>query len=224
MGWMRVDEVMTSAVLLLTTDTPYRRIVELFAERGISGAPVVASTGVVLGVVSETDLLAGVAESGDRAPRRRLLHRHAADAGGVDAVGARTARDLMTFPALVVAPEAAVAEAARIMIDNHINRLPVVNGQGRVAGIVTRGDLLRAFRRTDEAIRTEIVDDVFRLVLRVGPPDVDVRVRAGLATLTGELSEAGDVDRAVRLVRHIDGVTGVVNDLTYRGGGHRVAG
>lgn len=69
---------------------------------------------------------------------------------------ARNAADLMTAPALTVGPETTLAEAARLMHRRRVKRLPVVDGEGRLIGIVGRADLLQPFLRSDESIAEEV--------------------------------------------------------------------
>jgi CBS domain-containing protein len=111
-------------------------------EYGISGMPVVQD-GRVIGVVSETDVLY---------KERTIPHRdglvdsiaHYAEDPPRAKVEAQTAREAMTAPAVTVAPERSVADAAALMLDVGIDRLPVISG-GLLAGILTRADIVRAF-------------------------------------------------------------------------------
>jgi CBS domain-containing protein len=108
-----------------------------------------------------------------------------------------------------------VPEAARVMDRHAVKRLPVVDGDGRLLGIVSRSDLLKVFLRTDEDIREEIVRDVFMHVLWVEPDQVDVQVRQGVVVLTGKLEMKSGIAIAERLTRGVDGVVNVVCELTY---------
>jgi CBS-domain-containing membrane protein len=117
---------------------------------------------------------------------------------------------------VTIGPDASVVEAARLMDRARVKRLPVVDADGELVGIVSRRDLLSVFLRLDEAIRGEVVDDVFRRVLFVEPPQVSVEVHDGVVTLAGELEQKGLVEIAERLCRAVDGVVDVVNRLRYR--------
>lgn len=144
---MRVRELMTSNVITVAPDTPITRIISLLSGQAISGVPVLEGDRLV-GIISEADLLM----------REKPLHTPAAIAflGAVlmvedsdrtyqdlkKHVGA-TAQDVMTSPVLTIDPEAEVAEAAKLMLDRNVNRLPVV-ADDRMVGIVTRKDLVRA--------------------------------------------------------------------------------
>ena len=99
-----------------------------------------------------------------------------------------TVGDAMSAPARTIAPNRPIAEAATLMLDEDVNRLPVVDADGALVGVVSRGDLVRAFARTDEEIRAEIEEDVIRKVMWLSPTAVDVTVTDGVVTLEGEVA------------------------------------
>ncbi|EMF01499.1 CBS domain-containing protein [Streptomyces mobaraensis] len=183
-----VGEIMTSPVARARPGTSFEGLVRLLRRRGVSGVPVLDPDDKVVGVVSEKDL---------------ARHR---ERGG-------TAAELMSSPALTVHPEQRAADAARVMDRHRVNRLPVVDEEDRLIGIVTRGDLLRVFLRTDAAIREDIEGRVLPGVLRVPEGAVRVAVRDGLVTLDGRVPATVDVPGAVRETWRVDGVTGVVSRL-----------
>lgn len=121
----------------------------------------------------------------------------------------------MTTPAVTVAPEATVAEAARLLDRHHIKRLPVVDPAGRLVGLVSRRDLLRVFLRSDDSIRDEIVQDVFSRLLAVDPAAVAVYVEDGAVTLVGRLERKSAIPIAVRLAAAVEGVVTVGSRLDY---------
>ena len=122
----------------------------------------------------------------------------------------------MTSPPLTVRPTQQVSEAARLMVDNRINRLPVV-ARGRLVGIVSRADVLRAFERADEELEREIREDVLRGALWLVPESFDVHVEDGVVALRGRVRTRQDADDVVRLVRRVPGVLGVSADLLPTG-------
>ena len=121
----------------------------------------------------------------------------------------------MTRPALTVLPSAPAAEAARLMIEYRINRLPVVRG-GKLVGIVTRSDLVRAFHRSDEEIAEEIRNDVLVRALWLAPESLDLSVRDGVVTLTGAVDTEADARAAENLIRRIPGVLDAHIELRAR--------
>lgn len=207
-----VRDQMTRDVATVGVGTPYKAVVELLESRRISAVPVLDADGRVIGVVSEADLLPKIEFEGVDEPAPFLDRNRKARA---KAVGT-TAGDVMTSPAVTITPEESVTAAARLMDRKRVKRLPVVDTEGRPAGIVSRHDLLRVFVQTDEAIRTEVVDDVFHRILWIEPPHVAVDVQDGVVTLAGELEQRSLVDIAARLTAAVDGVVGVVNKLSYR--------
>ncbi|RJR45781.1 MAG: CBS domain-containing protein [Deltaproteobacteria bacterium] len=134
-------EIMTREVVRVQVDTPLQEAAELLAQRAISGAPVVDDEGRVVGVISEKDFLRGLA------PGSSSFMGVVADCleeGNCQALALRERKvaDLMSSPAITVIEETPVLEIARVFKEKDINRAPVLDSQGRLAGIVSRGDLL----------------------------------------------------------------------------------
>jgi CBS domain-containing protein len=146
---MKVSDVMTENVFTVTRDTPLRLVAQRMLEYGVSGMPVVED-GRVLGVVSETDILYKERSLPERESLADWLEHYPADPPRAK-LDARTAGEAMTTPAVVVAPGRSIADAAALMLDLDIDRLPVVSG-GLLAGIVTRTDIVRAFAGEDTAL------------------------------------------------------------------------
>ena len=126
---------------------------------------------------------------------------------------AAVAADLMTAPAVTVAPDAPVVVAVKRIETERVKRLPVVDGDGRLVGIVSRRDLLRMHVRPDPVIRSEIVDDVLRRTLRIDPVAVQVDVAGGVVTLAGVVDRRSTADLAVRLAASVPGVVDVIDKL-----------
>jgi CBS domain-containing protein len=193
----RMEEVMTTDVVVVKESTPFREITHLLRTHHISAVPVVDPVGRVAGVVSETDLLKA---------------QYPPDGGGGQGTAAA---DLMTSPAITVLPTTTVAEAAKLMQTSHVNRLPVVDLiDDALVGIVTRSDLLKVFDRSDDEIRSEIVDDV---ILRNGmdPRTFRVQVQDGIVTLEGRVGRRSLVPILVDLVHRVDGVVDVRSRLGF---------
>jgi len=171
-----VKDIMTANVVAVTTDAPYRNMAAMFRLHRVSGFPVVDDDGKVVGVVSETDLLpagalgpAAGAHPGWPAWRP---HRRAVRTGGP------TAGDLMTRPAVTIGPDELARRAARLMYSRKLRRLPVVDHDGRLVGILSRADVLSVFTRPDEEIRREIVQDVIDRLRRATPIASSRHIRA----------------------------------------------
>jgi CBS domain-containing protein len=194
--------------------TPFKLLVRLIEENRVSAIPIVDRTGVPIGIVSEADLLLKEQrhelESGHNLVhlrRRRDLRAKAA---------ANVASELMTSPPITITSGASLNDAARVMQERNVRRLVVVDERGRIAGIVSRSDLLQVFLRTDEELREEIVDKLIPQLLWPVPDGIRVDVRWNVVTLTGEVDRKSDIDVLTRLARGLDGVVDLVNRLTCR--------
>lgn len=201
---------MTATVHLASPSTSFRALVNLIEDNRVSAVPVVDQFGVPVGVVSESDLLLKERrtelESEGLWGRRRLkLKAHA-----------RIAADLMTSPAITVALNTPIAEAARIMQERNVRRLIVVEARGRIAGIVTRSDLLLVFLRSADDLRREILERIVPAVMPTATALIDVHVDSNVITLSGEVDRRTDSEILSRLARDVDGVVDVVNELTFR--------
>jgi CBS domain-containing protein len=187
----RVKDVMTTRVVAVRSDASYREMAALLRTHRVSGLPVVDADGIVVGVVSETDLLT-----------RRV------------ATG-RTAADLMTRPAVTTSPDELVSTVARLMSRRKLRRVPVVDGRGRLVGIICRSDVLSVFSRPDEDVRQEITQDVIMDGFFTDPAQLTVTVKDGIVTLEGAPGSVvlgrGIVDQA----RHVEGVVAVRDRFTY---------
>ena len=212
-----VSDVMTNNVITVNSSTSYKAIVRTLVENDISAVPVIDGAWHVEGVVSEADLLAKEAMAGqDRPGHLELLARHTRRAA--DKSEGNRAVTLMTSPAITVSPSAGLSVAARLMTRHAVKRLPVVDGDGVLVGIVSRHDLLSAYLRPDEDLRETIVGEVLIGAMAVDPFTLDVQVHDGVVTLTGQMENDEVIAETVHLVRKLDGVVDVTAKLTPPGG------
>jgi CBS domain-containing protein len=209
-----VEDVMTSMVIGVPPATPVKDIIDLIVGSGISAVPVLDDKGVVLGVVSEADLLCRQEHQDDDVESHRpIALRHRSRVRNRKAAGL-TAADIMTTPALTVPSTAFLPSVARLLAKVGVRRLFVVDS-GRLVGVVARRDLLRTFLRSDDDIRADIDHAVFDRVLHANPTMVRATVDDGVVTLTGRVDYQDDVDTAEHLVNSIRGVVAVKNRLDY---------
>jgi CBS domain-containing protein len=200
-----VRDVMTTSVIAVRKDASFKEMAGMLRARGVSAFPVVDDAGRVIGVVSEGDLLVKEAVLADGTSMLAALRhvREDSKAAGI------TAGELMTGPAITIGPEAPVEEAARLMYDRRVKRLPVVDKAGRLLGIVSRVDVLAVFSRPDEKIRDEIVHRVLP-GNGAGPQgNVDVTVSDGIVTITGGPRDEQLSRTIIDEVRHVQGVIAV---------------
>jgi len=209
MSW-NVAAVMTTNVVTVGPGSVYKEVVECLRTRRVSAVPVVDGERRVIGVVSEADVLLKE-ERPDPGPGGPLLHPH----GDAARALARSAAALMTSPAVTVRPEATLTEAARLMHRKHVKRLPVVDAEGRLLGIVSRADLLQPFLRSDESIEDEIRVGVLRHTLAIDPAAVLVTVADGVVRLEGQVETKSLARITAHLVQAVEGVVAVENRLSW---------
>lgn len=132
---MKARDAMSSPVLTLRMDEPIDRAAQLLCENGFTSLPVVDDDDQLVGIVTESDVI------------REQLPLDPSWRGGPSAGGlrpsARTVGQVMTTPVESLTPGAEIADAARMMVDERIRSLPIVDGHG-VVGILTRRDVLRS--------------------------------------------------------------------------------
>jgi CBS domain-containing protein len=207
-----VADVMTTEVLTVDAETPFKDIARQLTEWKVSAAPVIDQDRHVLGVVSQTDLIRKE-EFQVSWNSRRLGRRHNRSIR-IKALGT-TARELMTAPAVTIGQGALLPAAARRMGEHRVTRLVVVDPRDRLIGIVSRTDLLSVFLVPDDELEAQILRRVARYGLWEDPLAIRIAVHGGVVTLTGQLETRTATTMAERLIRTVDGVVGVENQLQY---------
>jgi len=206
-----VADIMTTRVVSVREDASYKDMAAMLRQSRISAFPVLDHAGRVIGVVSEADLLVKEAALADGTSLLAAL-RHLREDDKAEGI---TAGDLMSAPAVTIGPDARVEEAARLMYDKRVKRLPVVNRAGRLVGIVSRVDVLSVFDRPDQMIRQEITQRVLPEVLTLVPHGLGVAVRDGIVTLSGRLAAEHEGKSVTEAIRHVQGVVAVRDRFSY---------
>ncbi|MFD0274251.1 CBS domain-containing protein [Kitasatospora sp. NPDC127111] len=205
-----VQDVMTRDVVTARREASVKEVAELLDRHGVTALPIVDDSGRPIGLVSEGDLVrkeAGQPEGRYRPPRMGLGDRLRADA--------ETAEGMMSSPVVTAHPDWSIVRAARVMDARKVKRLPVVDGTGRLVGIVSRRDLLRLFLRPDQDIEREITGDVLGEMLWLTHDAVRVSVDDGVVTLTGKVGQKSLLPIVERLCASVDGVVAVHQRLEY---------
>jgi CBS domain-containing protein len=212
--YSHVKDVMTTDVVAVRETAGYKDIVAVMRQRRVSALPVVDPAGHVLGVVSEADLL----------PKEVGPQPFTGPAGSLLATGRRgerakaagvTAGQLMSTPAETIGPDASVAEAAKLMYTRRVKRLPVVDETGRLAGIVSRVDVLSVFDRPDGQIRDDVANNVIAGEFALDPNAFEVTVTSGIVTVTGHAETHAVARHLLDAVRHVEGVVDVRDRVSY---------
>ncbi len=209
-----VKDAMTAKVIWVERDTPFTAIAAALRQYRVSAFPVLDEAGQVIGVVSESDLLAKLAlgggEDGTPGMIAGILHQHQ-----VEKARAVTAGELMSSPAATVSPDDTLEHAARLMYVRKVKRLPVIGTDGRLAGIVSRADVLAVYDRPDVEIGEEIRADISACESQADAARFDVSVTDGVVTLTGRPRTCTQGHDIVRRARHVRGVVAVRDRLDY---------
>jgi CBS domain-containing protein len=169
LGSVKVTEIMSQPVITVTPGTGIKAAAELLVEHGISAMPVVDSTGALVGIVSEADLIPIETRPDPRSQATPL----APTAGTTP----QKVADVMTRDVVVVDAQSEVAQAARAMLSADVKRVPVVSAR-RVVGIVSRRDLVKIIARTDQLIQAEVNSRLAELGLE--SEESAVKVTAGV--------------------------------------------
>ena len=197
---MQVRDVMTREVDTVGPDTSAKYAAEVMAQRGYAAVPVVDEEGQLVGIVAEADVLA------DRLPPDPRLHLRR-DGSDADTPPPLLVRGVMTTDVRTVDATADVSDIARLFVDERLRSVPVLE-HGRLAGIVSRRDVLRALVRSDAALQEDVLRLVEEYTGEIG--SWDVRVTEGLAT--------------IRRTRGIPDVSRAVEERALRTLAHTVAG
>jgi CBS-domain-containing membrane protein len=209
-----VRDVMTPDVISVKQDTPFEEIAAALRRHRVSAFPVLDEASRVIGVVSESDLLAklalGIGDDGMPGMITGILRQQQ-----TEKAHATTAADLMTSPAYSVHPEDTVEQAARIMYLRNVKRLAVIDADGRLAGIVSRTDVLAVYSRTDADIAEEIRTGILASQTPADPGTLDVSVQAGVVTIIGRAQTSAQAHAIIGQARHVQGVVAVRDRLGY---------
>lgn len=184
-----VGDVMTREVITALPDATRKGLATLMAERGVSGIPIVEDGGALIGIVTKRDVLK-------------------------ETDGSRAA-SIMTRHPVTVTPEASVRSALDILAGAGVRRLPVVDLQGRLVGIVSESDLMTPLMRDDEEIREEICREVLTPMPWLDCADVAATVNDGEVTLAGTLERRSDRLLLLQIVERIPGVLRVIDRMEH---------
>jgi CBS domain-containing protein len=205
-----IKDVMTTHVVAVRKNASFKEMAARLREQRVSAFPVLDDDNKVIGVVSEADLLTKEALGfGGGRVSDMLHHREQAKAAGL------TAEDLMTTPPVTIGPKDFVSHAARLMYTRRVKRLPVVDNDGRLIGIVSRTDLLSVYSRPDVDIRRDIIEHVVLDALLTDPARVTITVKDGIVTVEGTPETAVVGHDMIQEIRHVEGVVAVRDRLSY---------
>ena len=208
-----VNDVMTTRVVAVRKTATFKEMILLMRKFRVSAFTVIDDAGRVIGVVSQADMLNKEADlaTGPGPLSGILRFRDHDKAAGV------TAAELMTSPPLTVSPSTPLTEAARLMRDHRVKRLPVINATGHLIGIISRTDVLSVFTRPDADIHREANEAAIAESFLEDSRLFEVTVQDGIVTVTGSPQSEQAGHDLIEAIRHIDGVVAVRDELSYPG-------
>lgn len=195
---MNVVDLMTTDVIAVSRETGLRDAARLMFRNRVSGLPIVDGAGELVGIITEADFL------------KLEVERQEGTRGQGDTVG-----DVMSRGVVTVSPNVEIYEAAKIMAVQEVKRLPVVDEDNRLLGVISRSDIVSIFTRPDDVIEDEIREDLIRRVLFIDPDGVQVGVANGVVTLSGQVATRSEASMLEELTNRLDGVLGVESKLTW---------
>ncbi len=209
---MIVGDVMSTEIKTIGADAPLKEAATVMVKSGVSGLPVIDDDRKVIGIITEADFVTAEANRSWGRQRRRLL---ASFLGDTTPPIAKSVSDVMTSDPHTIDSASSVTEAARLMTDLRVKRLPVVFPDGTLCGIISRADVMGVFARPDEDLAEEILTGVAIGVLQLSPGEVTVNVSDGVAELSGHVPTRTDGRMLTELASRVEGVVAVESTVTW---------
>ena len=218
---MQARDVMVSPVITVGKSATVREVAKILLEKRIIAVPVVDNAGKVVGIVTEKDLMHR-AEAGTERPYSWWLHFLTDDATiAADYVKSHAAKvkDVMTSDVVTAAPETPLHEIATLLEERRIKRVPIVDKDGDLVGIVSRSNLIQAVASAQPKLEVTLPDSTIRRQLLgelkkhswAHAHNFSVTVTNGIVDLWG-YAESGEERQAIRVIAEaVPGVT-MVND------------
>ena len=219
---MLVKDVMTAPVVGVEPGSSIADAARLMLGHKISGLPVVTAAGELVGMVSEGDFLrrAELGTESHLSGLLRFLESTGKQAGEYVHTHGRKVSEVMTSRTWIVGPKTTLQEAVEIMLRRHVKRLPVVDG-GKVVGIVSRTDLMRALLEALPSTKVDTDDARMRkaieaeLAAQPWGGSIRVAVRDGVATLSGAIFEDQARSAALVAAENVPGVKSVIDEVMW---------
>ena len=140
----KARDVMTKDVVCVRKDTPLEEVAEKMEGKVISGVPVIAGHGRVVGIISEKDFLSQMDAKAARTFMGLVAECLRGDGCLAVSIQGKRAENIMTAPAITVNEDTPIVKIAALFAEKNINRVPVLNDRGNLCGIVSRADIVRA--------------------------------------------------------------------------------
>lgn len=219
---MKVEEIMTRDVITVTPETPVHKAARLMVDHEVSGLPVLDGAGALVGVISEGDLILRQKSRPRESWWRSFFHDPERLAREYQKAAGTTVGEVMTRAVVSVNPVLPIESAAGILDSRGIRRLPVTV-DGRLVGILSRGDLVKAVAmaipqgvsRSDAELITEMRARMSRESW-TSPGGLVVEAKDGMISLWGLANSDAERAALTTMARAIEGCRGVDNHMQLR--------
>lgn len=221
---MNVSEIMTLNAISVQPRTTVIDAARIMLANHVSGLPVLDESGVLVGVVTEGDLLrrAEIGTEGEQAGWLKVLLQPAAVAADYVATHSRHVSGVMTHNPIFVTPDTSLAEAVHMMLRKHVKRLPVLQGD-KLIGVISRADLLKALTSklilttesaSDDEILAYIKGEIAKA--RWAPKSgIRVAVKDKVVTLEGTIFSDEERRAVVTIAENAPGVKEVKDEMVF---------
>ncbi|MDO9262542.1 MAG: CBS domain-containing protein [Desulfosalsimonadaceae bacterium] len=144
---VKAEDIMTKQVIFVSPGTLLTETARMMATANISGVPVINTDQTVVGIISEKDFLKKMGEgTGTSGSFMGVIAQCLENRGCIAMpIKGKTAQEIMTSPVISAYPDTTISELSKKLADNRINRIPVITKQGKLVGIVSRGDIVDSY-------------------------------------------------------------------------------
>jgi CBS domain-containing protein len=214
MNDMQVKDVMSELVTTVTPEDSIHEAAGRLARNSISAMPVVVDRRVV-GMVSEGDIIYALTPEEVREAGMTVLDFMLYSRRRVTEPDKHIrVKNVMSTVVIGISPFASLWEAAALMHSHNVKRLPVNDNQGRLVGIVSRADLVRAMARDDSAIASDVREAIGALG-EERFEGLSVRAEDGKVTIEGKADGSSTKTAAINIAKRVPGVIEVRDGLDY---------
>jgi len=206
---IQVQDIMTTTVITIGPDETVTVAARRLREANVSGLPVIDISGGLIGIVTEADLLRPLARQNPTVIVRDSDQKRPMRRAPVEV------QDVMSRDVVGISRDASIDDAARLLSNSKVKRLPVIGSSGELEGIVSRADIVAVLGQPDREIEAEIRVGIVGASLARDPDEIGVTVDQGIVTLTGVTHRKTEAAALTELAANVLGVSQVIDQVTW---------